>query len=337
MYPQNFQDVLLDASSANSEGKAKEKASTPASLVSEAPRPMPKDAELRLGSLTASSASSSTASPPTSQETAANTGMTPEELDMMEKLDKADNMLNSGGFGDFDLLIGDVSDPRLDALREKNTATDVKGTMKDITKELLELSGKQNRCGLDTSNELFESDLARIRDLIQAIIEKNPLPATKSIVDLRDKINGNWKLLYTNSEMFRFYNGITGFINVFPGSKFNSLYFQYQSDGYLSESRFFEELDTPLGLTVATVYSNWELVKEMSFMTNSNSVVLRSFCSKVTAGPFEYEAQENWKSLRTMSMNEVLYVDDDLMVMRNAGAIRIFFVLQRSSKYENSK
>ena len=35
----------------------------------------------------------------------------------MEILDKADNMLNSGGFGDFDLLIGDISDPRLDALR----------------------------------------------------------------------------------------------------------------------------------------------------------------------------------------------------------------------------
>ena len=31
----------------------------------------------------------------------------------METLDKADNMLNSGSFGDFDRLIGDVNDPRL--------------------------------------------------------------------------------------------------------------------------------------------------------------------------------------------------------------------------------
>ena len=80
---------------------------------------------------------------------------------------------------------------------------------------------------------------------------------------------------------------------------------------------------------VATVFSSWELVKEMSFMTNDNTVVLRSFCEKVTAGPFEYEAQENWKSLRTMSMNELLYVDDDLLLMRNCGALRIFFVYQR--------
>ena len=72
-------------------------------------------------------------------------------------------------------------------------------------------------------------------------------------------------------------------------------------------------------------------------MTNDNSVVLRSFCIKVTAGPFEYEAQENWKSLRTMSMNELVYVDKDVMIMRNCGALRVFFVMQRSKTYSEPK
>ena len=75
--------------------------------------------------------------------------------------------------------------------------------------------------------------------------------------------------------------------------------------------------------------STFELLKEMSFMTNDNSVVLRTYCSKVTAGPMEYEAQENWKSLRTMSMNELVYIDDNLLLMRNCGALRIFFVFER--------
>ena len=70
-------------------------------------------------------------------------------------------------------------------------------------------------------------------------------------------------------------------------------------------------------------------MKEMSFMTNDNSVVLRSYCTKVTAGPMTYEAQENWKSLRTMSMNELIYVDDKLMLLRNCGALRIYFVYER--------
>jgi hypothetical protein len=42
-----------------------------------------------------------------------------------------------------------------------------------------------------------------------------------------------------------------------------------------------------------------------------------------------YDAEENWKSLRTMSMNEVVYIDDDLAIMRNCGALRIFFVYER--------
>jgi len=262
--------------------------------------------------------------------------MTVDEIELMQKLDKADSMLNSGGFSDFDLLIGDISDPRLDALRDNKLNSEVSGNLKEILKELLTISRKQSRGGLDTDNELFESDLARLRDLIQAIIERTPRPATRDLQDLRNLVNGDWKLLYSNSEMFRFYNGITGFVNVFPGSKFKDLYLQYQSDNVLSESKFFEELSTPLGTTTATVFSNWEMVKEMSFMTNDNSVVIRNFVIKVTAGPFEYEAQENWKSLRTMSMNELVYVDDNIMILRNCGALRVFFVLERSKPYTTS-
>ena len=45
-----------------------------------------------------------------------------------------------------------------------------------------------------------------------------------------------------------------------------------------------------------------------SFMTNENSVVLRSYCSRVTAGPMEYEAQENWKvSAEQIKGNRLLW------------------------------
>ena len=70
-------------------------------------------------------------------------------------------------------------------------------------------------------------------------------------------------------------------------------------------------------------------MKETSFMTNENSVILRAYCSKVTAGPMTYMAEENWKSLRTMSMYEVIYIDDKMLLLRNAGALRIFFVFER--------
>jgi hypothetical protein len=129
--------------------------------------------------------------------------------------------------------------------------------------------------------------------------------------------------------MFSFYNGITGFTNILPSTKFQDLSLQYNSDGFLSEANYFETLSSPLGTVNAQVFANWELVKEMSFMTNENSVVLRTYCNKVTVGPMEYQAEENWKSLRTLAMNELLYVDKDIMLLRNCGALRIYFVLVR--------
>jgi hypothetical protein len=165
------------------------------------------------------------------------TGLSEAELEMMEVLDKADNMLNSGSFGDFDQLIGDMNDPRLQALREKREgAEEVQGQLKDVITELLQLGRQQSRCGLDRPSE---ETAARIRDLTQAVIEKAPKAANRDINDIRKSINGKWKLMYTNSEMFNFYNGITGFANVFPTSKFEEVTMQYSSDGFLSEGSLY--------------------------------------------------------------------------------------------------
>jgi hypothetical protein len=309
-------DVVLDASGggdSNSDNKGA--GVTPSVLVSEPARPMPTQSELKLGDLVEEGAD------------AADTGLSAQDLELMKTLDKADNMLNSGDFGDFDKLIDDIDDPRLAALREKRQgAEEVRGELKDILQELLGMCKEQKRCGLDRPEE---EDQARMRDLVQAVTEKSVPVAKRDIDELRQAINGKWRLLYTNSEMFSFYNGVTGFANVFPTTKFEDLSMQYISDGYISESRYLEKLSSPLGEIPCTVFSNWEVVKEMSFMTNENSVVLRNYCAKVTAGPMEYLAEENWKSLRTMAMNELIYVDDNIKIMRNTGALRIIFVYVR--------
>ena len=317
-------DVLIDATAPVGQS-ATQTAAAPAALVSEPPRPMPsQNRELKMGSLSDLSGSP-TASIADAGSAASLSG---EELDLMERLDQADSMLNSGSFGDFDQMIGDVDDPRLAALREEREgAQEVSGALQDNLRELLELGRKQVRCGLELPTEEVA---ARLRDLIQGVLEKAPeLAESASVDDIRRLVSGRWKLLYTNSEMFGFYNGVTGLTNVFPATKFEDLSVEYASDGYLSEARYHESLSTPLGPLPATVMGNWDLVKEVSFMTNKNSVVLRNYCTKVTAGPMEYEAQENWKSLRTLAMNEVVYVDDRVMISRNCGALRIYFVFER--------
>ena len=188
-------DLLLEASGSGSGGKAE----TPAALVSEKSRPMPTDRELKMGSLTESREDSTT-------------GLSASELELMETLDKADNMLNSGSFSDFDQLIGDMNDPRLQALRDRDTQSpEVRGSLLDIVKNLKTMARDQKRCGIDRPSE---EDQARLRDLCSALIETAPKAYLRDTKELLKMINGRWKLLYTNSEMFEFYNGITGFVNV---------------------------------------------------------------------------------------------------------------------------
>ena len=268
-------DVLLDAGAGSSGPVRKEAA--PSMLVSEPARPMPSVSELKMGSMETK----------TLTEDEATTGLSEVELEMMEQLDKADNMLNSGSFGDFDRLIGDVNDPRLQALRaDRDGAEEVSGQLTDVLKELITLGKQQTRCGLDRPDEETQ---ARIRDLVQAVVEKAPKAASRKIEDLRATLSGGWRLMFTNSEMFDFYNGVTGFANVFPTAKFDSLSVQYSTDGYLSEAQYVEKLTTPLGVIDATVYANWDLLKEMSFMTNENSVVLRNYCTKVRGSRHQWD------------------------------------------------
>ena len=115
-------DVVLDASGGEGGGTV----NTPSVLVSEPARPMPSQSELKLGDLT------------TDEEEAANTGLSAGDLELMKTLDKADNMLNSGDFGDFDKLIDDLDDPRLAALRvQEQGAEDVMGGLGEGLGELV--------------------------------------------------------------------------------------------------------------------------------------------------------------------------------------------------------
>ena len=189
-------DMLLEASGSGSGGKAE----TPVALISEKSRPMPSEIELKMGSLTDTSRDDST------------TGLSASELELMETLDKADNMLNSGSFSDFDQLIGDMNDPRLQALRDRATQSpEAKGSLQDIIRNLKSMARDQKRCGIDRPSE---EDQARLRDLSSALIETAPKAYLRDTKEMLKMINGRWKLLYTNSEMFEFYNGITGFVNV---------------------------------------------------------------------------------------------------------------------------
>ena len=130
---------------------------------------------------------------------------TESELELMKLLDTADNLLNSGSFEDFDKLIGDENDPRLVDARALSSAK--QGDLRKDLDELVRLASKQKRCGLEAPDE-FEA--ARIADAYQGVLQNCAPLVSRDIYDIKTSLNGRWKLLFSNSEMFRFYNGLTG-------------------------------------------------------------------------------------------------------------------------------
>eukprot|EP01039_Chlorochromonas_danica_P009160 gene9160-10112_t len=286
---------------------------TPQFIVEEERRPMPRDSEMKMFSSLESD---------TEKDKVV-------DMDYIELLEKADSLLAARSFDAFDRMIGDTDDPRLLAAKRDNILeNNAPSSLSDALSNLVQLSKRNARCGIDIDSE--GESMAEMRAAYQHVLDNiTPLATMAEVPEIRKAMVGRWNLLFTNSEMFRFYKGVTGLSGVFPASKFLRMSLEYSSDGYLHECKYFEQLSTPLGEVTVTTYSGWDMVKEISFMTNEPSIVTRNYCQKVTAGPFNYEAEENWKSLRTMALNEVVYIDRRYLVVRNAGALRVFFVFER--------
>lgn len=309
-----------------------------------------------------------------------------EDYEMLQILDQADNLLNTGSFVSFDQLIGDTDDERLEAVKtlekEKKNLQSIPGAVskktkkeefvEEIVERILALGQRQERCGIelkksyeqskqpkettttttddqqntqqqqqqqrqtfgDVNLKDYESVDREFNYLLQLLTDNSPkLGQSKTIQEILRLLNGKWNLLYTNSDMFYFYNGLSGFINILPGSKLMSLDMEFQSDGYLSETLITEKVMNTIlpnkPIFPITITGNYEIVKEISFMTNELSILFRHYPKDVTVTKLKYQAEDYWKSLRGIALNEIIYIDNKTLIFRNAGALRIFFILQR--------
>lgn len=102
-------------------------------------------------------------------------------------------------FGDYSSLIGDdaaLADKELLKSRDSMIGS---SDVEDDVNSLIEYSNKIQKCGLEAS----EADATALFDLFQRVLTKSTPLVKYEIGDLKMKLNGTWKLLYTNSEMFK--------------------------------------------------------------------------------------------------------------------------------------
>ena len=101
-------------------------------------------------------------------------------------------------FGDYSSLIGDDT-----TLVDKELLKVKKGSddFNIALDKLVNLSKQQKKCGLE---DVSEADAASLLELFQQVLSSaNPALVDYEIGDIKMMLNGSWKLLYTNSEMFK--------------------------------------------------------------------------------------------------------------------------------------
>ena len=182
-------------------------------------------------------------------------------------------------------------------------------------------------CGLETTEKEETLVLALANQLIQE--DSNLLLQTRGNIATAD-VAGTWKLLYTSSSAMKFNKGLSGLGGSFPNGKFGGLTQTLSASALLPDVEYKEHIEVPSpGVSFdVTVNGNWELRPSMSLFTGETSVVLAVEPDRVMYGPTSTKA-DHWKSLGPTNMLDVVYLDDDLRIMRGSTSMDTILIFQR--------
>ena len=182
-------------------------------------------------------------------------------------------------------------------------------------------------CGLESTEKEETLVLALANQLIQE--DSNLLLQTRGNIATAD-VAGTWKLLYTSSSAMKFNKGLSGLGGSFPNGKFGGLTQTLSASALLPDVEYKEHIEVPSpGVSFdVTVNGNWELRPSMSLFTGETSVVLAVEPDRVMYGPTSTKA-DHWKSLGPTNMLDVVYLDDDLRIMRGSTSMDTILIFQR--------
>eukprot|EP00586_Coscinodiscus_wailesii_P014756 CAMPEP_0172498678 /NCGR_PEP_ID=MMETSP1066-20121228/115742_1 /TAXON_ID=671091 /ORGANISM="Coscinodiscus wailesii, Strain CCMP2513" /LENGTH=723 /DNA_ID=CAMNT_0013272061 /DNA_START=444 /DNA_END=2615 /DNA_ORIENTATION=- len=188
-------------------------------------------------------------------------------------------------------------------------------------------------CGLEASDNQ--------REQILSIISSMESDATANALLNRrvgeKELSGEWELVYTSSGMMVFNKGLSGLGGSFPNGRFGGLTQSLRATKYTADVEYKERIDTSSasgndneeepGFDV-TVTGTWELKNSVSLLSGSPTIVMAVEPDKVTYGPTSTRA-DHWKSVRSMNLLDVTYLDEDLRVMRGCTSTDTLFIFRR--------
>ena len=158
----------------------------------------------------------------------------------------------------------------------------------------------------------------------------NIVLSTRSRID-PDDITGDWELLFTNSGMFQFNQGLTGLATTMPQGKFNSLVQSLKSKSFAKDCDYKETIDVAGGQSIiANVDGDWDLKSTASLLTGEPTVIMSVEPNTVRYGPSTTKA-DHWKSVRSMNLLDMSYLDDKIRIMRGNTSVRTIFIFKKLS------
>jgi hypothetical protein len=143
-----------------------------------------------------------------------------------------------------------------------------------------------------------------------------------------DELAGSWELLYTSSAMMKFNKGLSGLGSTL--GKFHGLVQNLRASKYLSDVEYVERIQTTAEAASfdVTITGDWKLKRSVSLLTGDPTIQLVVEPDRVNYGPTSTRA-DHWKSVRSMNLLDVTYLDDDLRIMRGNTSTETIFIFQR--------
>mmetsp|Transcript_27983 Transcript_27983/g.43494 ORF Transcript_27983/g.43494 Transcript_27983/m.43494 type:complete len:591 (+) Transcript_27983:114-1886(+) len=247
----------------------------------------------------------------------------------VQKADGAPDKVNEDGFyilhdAIFDLFENDNEDEQTEAEDLMAASLEAKSNLLNM---LADLQRREGLSGLECS----DADQARIQEAAVLVEASSNNLLTQKDIQPAD-VAGSWDLLYTSSGMFRYNQGLTGLAGSVPNAEFGGLKQELIADKYLFEVKYVERIavkSAPENSFDASVNGDWELKKSVSLLTGAPTVIMSIEPEKVEYGPTSTRA-DHWKSVRSMNLLDISYLDDDLRIMRGNTSTDTIFILQRS-------
>jgi len=188
--------------------------------------------------------------------------------------------------------------------------------------EDLGMDEKRLPCGLESTDDEVEVMLE-----ITKKVEQEPTNMILSADDIQESdLAGDWDLLYTTSSTMKFNKSLTGMVP--PNAKFDGLMQKFKASKYLADTEYIEKIDAGPASFEVKVTGDWELRSSISLFTGSKSVAINVVPDSVSYLATSVRG-DHWKSLGPMNLLDIIYLDDDLRIMRGTTAMDNIFVFKR--------